>query len=32
MIQDLKQIEYRLGMLEKDMKPEGAAAHRGRDD
>ena len=32
MIQDLEQIEYRQGMLEKGMKPEGATAHRGPDD
>ena len=32
MIQDLEQIEYRQGMLEKGMKPEGVTAHRGRDD
>jgi len=32
MIQDLEQIEYHRGMLEKGMKPEGATAHRGRED
>jgi len=32
MIQDLEQIEYRQGMLEKGMKSEGVTAHRERDD
>lgn len=30
MIQDLEQIEYRLGMLKKGMKPEDAITHWGR--
>jgi hypothetical protein len=32
MIQDLEQVEYRQGMLEKGMNPEGVTAHPGRDD